>query len=56
MIFEYHHLLFICLIDGTSSFISRHLRGKIIIFNEEQSRGECITSAGEALLRSIKEL
>tara|TARA_Y100000746_G_C15359561_1_gene389449 strand:- start:276 stop:773 length:498 start_codon:yes stop_codon:yes gene_type:complete len=28
--------------------------GKVIIFNEEQSRGECITSAGEALLESIK--
>jgi len=30
--------------------------GKVVIFNEEQSRGECITSAGEALLGSIKAL
>ena len=28
MIFEYYHLLFICLIDGISSFISMHLREK----------------------------
>lgn len=30
--------------------------GKVVVFNEEQSRGECITSAGEALLDSIKAL
>ena len=32
------------------------INGKVTIFNEEQSRGECLTSAGEALLQSIKEL
>ena len=30
--------------------------GKEIVFNEEKSRGECTTSAGEGLLHSITKL
>tara|TARA_B100001173_G_scaffold78818_1_gene67241 strand:- start:52 stop:549 length:498 start_codon:yes stop_codon:yes gene_type:complete len=44
------------LINRSKRYSLFAINGKIIIFNEEQSRGECITSAGEVLLRSIKEL
>ena len=45
-------------LDDVNIFFKKNkkVKGKVIVFNEEKSRGECTTSAGEGLLDSITKL
>ena len=51
IIFECYHLLFIFLIDWISSFISRHLREKILVFYSSECPTSCVSTVRSWKLR-----